>query len=143
MCGAEAQQCKYGSGSQRRGGNWRNSVYKVECSAVKLSCMDVETNVDYNGNDLNAGGKFGRIKGHLPNAEACRKACLKTAGCKSWTFVKSEPAGQDNCAVKRTTKAQGNRSINRGCCDSGEVCDSSDRRRTEDASRRLLSSAQL
>jgi len=143
MCGAEAQQCKYGSGSQRRGGSWRNSVYKVECSAVQLSCMDVETNVDYFGNDLNAGGKFGRIKGHLPNAEACRKACLNTAGCKSWTFVKSEPAGQDNCAVKKTTKAQGNRRANTGCCDSGELCDSSDRRRTEDASRRLLGSAQL
>lgn len=140
-------ECDRGSPRQSRGGAWRNSVYKVTCSRVNLgACMSIERNRDFPGNDLNAGGKHGRIKGHLPNAEACRAACARTAGCKSWTFVKSEPAGQDNCAVKRTTKAQGRNNAG-SCCDSGELCTASLRRRVEqqdngNVARRLLATSE-
>lgn len=115
-------QCNMGKAPLTRGGSWRNSIYKIECDQLDLPCTDMELNIDYPGNDLNAGGYLGRIKGNLPNAAACRKACANTNGCKSWTFVKTTG---DNCAVKRTTKARGQRRANAKTI-SGELCATSD-----------------
>jgi len=116
-------QCNMGKAPLTRGGSWRNSIYKIECEKLDLPCTDMEMNIDYPGNDLNAGGNLGRIKGNLPNAAACRKACANTNGCKSWTFVKGTKG--DNCAVKRTTKARGNRRANSQTI-SGELCATND-----------------
>merc|ERR1719420_433852 len=86
--------------------------------------------IDFTGNDLNAGGLYGRIKGHLPSWQACRGACEGFPGCKSWAFDKVASSG-DNCAVKGTTLAQGE--INpRDFVVSGEPCSSNRRRLGDD-----------
>jgi len=91
----------------------------VDGPSGRQSCPDVQTNIDYPGNDLNAGGMYGRVRGHLPSAAACRAACKRLRGCVGYTFVKSERWPRDNCAVKSSWKEGSRRSSS--CCDSQKL----------------------
>eukprot|EP00392_Amoebophrya_sp_AT5.2_P000540 g541.t1 len=95
----------------------------------QLQCFssEVKRNRDFNGNDLNAGGSYGRVRGHLPHYRACMEECAKHEGCSGITFVKSMKAGEDNCALKngKVDWSQPGRSSE--CCDSGRLSDACNR----------------
>ena len=67
---------------------------------------------DLPGNDLDAGGYLGRVKGNKASLYDCALACMAHQGtpgeplrrrlseCNSVTWVKSEKGGRDNCALK-------------------------------------------
>ena len=77
--------------------------------------------MDYPGNDLNAGGLYGRVPGNMKTADECRQACIALPDCVGFTFVKVETV-RDNCAVKAAWVASTANS-NANCCDSAEVTD--------------------
>ena len=81
-------------------------------------CDTIQTNVDYGGNDLNAGGSSGRVKGNMATVEQCRQACVDLPTCAGFTFVKTTTSG-DNCAVKHTWVETSKSSST--CCDSARV----------------------
>ena len=77
--------------------------------------------MDYPGNDLNAGGLYGRVPGNMKTADECRQACIALPDCVGFTFVKVETV-RDNCAVKAAWVVSTANS-NANCCDSAEVTD--------------------
>jgi len=85
---------------------------------ISKDCPDMQTKSDHPGNDLNLGGKHGRVKGHLTR-ETCLEVCLKTIGCAGYTFVETEPEGEDNCNLK---KSWDQNSVHQSdCCVSQEI----------------------
>merc|ERR1719433_197959 len=87
----------------------------------RASCPSIQSNVDYPGNDLNAGGMWGRVPGHLTLAQ-CDAWCRNDARCVGYTFVKSEKT-RDNCAVKASWK-ESSRRAGTSCCDSRQITNS-------------------
>jgi len=87
------------------------------CVSV-TACPAIQTNVDYPGNDLNAGGMWGRVPGHLTR-EQCAAWCKSDSRCVGYTFVKTEPSA-DNCAVKSSWN-EASRRPGSGCCDSQRI----------------------
>merc|ERR1711953_1370208 len=81
-------------------------------------CPAVQTNVDFPGNDLDAGGMWGRVPGHLTREE-CAAWCKADSRCVGYTFVKTEPSA-DNCAVKSSWNAVSRRPGS-ACCDSQRI----------------------
>lgn len=90
----------------------------VEPCASVTACPAVQTNVDFPGNDLNAGGMWGRVPGHLTR-EQCAAWCKADSRCVGYTFVKTEPSA-DNCAVKSSWN-EASRRPGSGCCDSQQI----------------------
>jgi len=82
------------------------------------ACPAVQTNVDFPGNDLNAGGMYGRVPGHLTR-DQCASWCKADARCVGYTFVKSQTSG-DNCAVK-SSWVEGSKRAGSSCCDSQQI----------------------
>lgn len=115
---AEKQVVAMGDFTEVDVGVAENDITK-EVDVGSSTCPKVQVNIDYPGNDLNAGGMYGRVRGHLPNAAACRDACMKLDRCVGYTFVKSEPSHRDNCAVK-SSWVEGSRT-SRFCCDSQKL----------------------
>jgi len=99
-----------------------DSTQTVTCNTAECICPSVEVNVNYSGNDLNAGGWMGRVRGNMKSAAQCRKACLNLPSCVGYSFVKVE-IHHDNCAVKRVWATSNKRvhygidsqKIDRGC----------------------------
>lgn len=97
------------------------------CNSARISdncrsssgCDLVQNDIDYPGNDLNAGGLYGRVPGHLTEAE-CRSWCISNEACVGYTYVKSETT-QDNCAVKQSW-VEGSRTAS-SCCNSAKITD--------------------
>ena len=87
----------------------------------KDNCEETLIDVDYPGNDLNAGGLYGRVPGNMKTADECRQACIALPDCVGFTFVKIETV-RDNCAVKAAWVVSTANS-NANCCDSAEVTD--------------------
>ena len=87
----------------------------------KDNCEETLIDVDYPGNDLNAGGLYGRVPGNMKTADECRQACIALPDCVGFTFVKVETV-RDNCAVKAAWVVSTANS-NANCCDSAEVTD--------------------
>jgi len=94
-------------------GTW-NVWKKNECAG----CPAVQTNVDYPGNDLNAGGMFGMVPGHLTR-DQCAAWCKADARCAGYTFFKSSTGG-DNCSVK-SSWVESSRHAGTSCCDSQQI----------------------
>jgi len=90
----------------------------VGSSQAVTACPVVETNVDYPGNDLNAGGWLGRVPGHLTRQE-CAVWCKNDERCVGYVFVKSQTSG-DNCAVKSSWN-RASRKPGSDCCDSQQI----------------------
>jgi len=100
-------------------------------SLCQAACPAIQTNVDYPGNDLMAGGMLGRVPGHLTRDE-CAAWCKADSRCVGYTFIKSE-SKNDNCAVKASWD-EGSKRTGSSCCDSqqittGCISDSTSRRR--------------
>ena len=76
--------------------------------------------MDYPGNDLNAGGLYGRIPGNMKTVDECRQACIALPDCAGFTFVKAETV-HDNCAVKAAWVESAK--TNENCCDSSRITD--------------------
>eukprot|EP00392_Amoebophrya_sp_AT5.2_P001714 g1716.t1 len=77
------------------------------------------------GNDLQAGGLFGRVDGHMDNYESCMGACALEPGCSGIAWVKADATG-DNCAVKHSLDWASQRDGSGALpfdrrCDSGEM----------------------
>jgi len=87
------------------------------CTYVN-ACGVVQTNVDFGGNDLNAGGNRGRVPGHLTR-DQCAEWCRADSRCAGYTFVKSQTSG-DNCAVK-SSWVESTRRTGMNCCDSQKI----------------------
>merc|ERR1719188_566510 len=66
------------------------------------------------GNDLNMGGRYGRVPHHLPTFENCKWACRETPACVGAVFVHDAPG--DNCALKSSIAPVGTGTWN-GHCD--------------------------
>ena len=94
-----------------------STVFSI-CSASD-GCDEIEFDTDYSGNDLQVGGKYGRIAKVFKSAEECRRACAAMKDCAAFVFVKSQ-MNQHNCAVK-SKWAPATKKKNRKCCDSGKV----------------------
>ena len=87
----------------------------------KDNCEETLIDVDYPGNDLNAGGYLGRAKGNMKTAEECRQACIDLPACVGFTFVKEEkiqppffcpppPPPQKKHTLIRQSREKGSRS---------------------------------
>lgn len=74
----------------------------------------IEIGVDYPDNDI------GMYNGHLASASVCREACIRTSGCKAWTFYKYSLDGDDNCWLKNSASLATRRM--RDGYDSGVLC---------------------
>jgi len=82
------------------------------------SCPSIQRNVDYPGNDLDAGGHLGRVQGHL-TLEQCDAWCRRSSACVGYTFIKNVKIG-DNCAPKSSWN-EATRKTGKSCCDSRQV----------------------
>jgi hypothetical protein len=87
-------------------------------SEAVTACPAVETNVDYPGDNLDAGGWLGRVPGHLTRQQ-CAVWCKSDSRCAGYVFVKSQTSG-DNCAVKSSWNGA-SRKPGSDCCDSQQI----------------------
>lgn len=74
----------------------------------------IEIGVNYPNNDI------GTYNGHLASASLCREACIRTSGCKAWSFYKYTLDGDDNCWLKTSASLTTRRM--RDGFDSGVLC---------------------
>jgi len=113
-----AVKSSWNEASRRPGSSCCDSQQITRGCISVTACPAVQTNVDYPGNDLNAGGMWGRVPGHLTR-DQCAAWCKADARCAGYTFVKSQTSG-DNCAVK-SSWVEGSRRAGSSCCDSQQI----------------------